>query len=1047
MSTRLLIALIATLLIVPSHSQTIMKKSAIKAFESTCNQQILPIIENTLHSQTTDNIGKAYGVRVYGDGLTGNQQFVSFDLSNPGEITIEKELENLYIRAAAYADGTYYMINSDDGMVAYDLIALNIATMEILTIASYDLYAYGSALIFLDMAFDCSTDTMYGLAYDLETGITTDNEDEVEIEMALVEINLETGEITCVGHQNLSNLITIAFDENGSLWALDMTGELWEINKSNGKLIDAYGYTLDSPSSLQSMTFNPNNNQLYWTGFSISSDTTGNQIGNGFLSKFIFKEDTIVYERIADLESNSEIVGLYIDPNPLPDNALDAPTEVNLIVDNNGFNKATVTWNNPIQLLNKESITESFSIAIYRNEEKVATLENMKSGEAHEWIDETAPTGFNRYKIVGINSAGEGKASYSENLYIGHDIPGVVESLFAKKVDNKDEIFVEWNQPVNGKNGGWFDKTSLSYTVVRYPDGKLLLDKSFETSFTDSGFDSLYGYSYKVTASNNDGVGDEIESNAVVVGPATNVPYTCDFSTEDAVRTWTVIDEDNDGMSWFASKYTSIDQSFMKYAPETKYNPATSASDWLISPPINLVKGESYIFSYDLFLLGDLFPFDYSVTIGSKASAESQTTILSHSEDLIIDMTFTPQAVVFNVDTDGIYYIGIHVENAVLAQITNIKLETLADLDLTAQKIEGLVIGNINSPMSFNVTVKNTGADEINKFVVDLLDDSDKVLSSNEIQQTIKTQEVSTAKVEFTPGTVGLMKIRARVSTKNDALETNNYTEPLNITVLESGDWVHITSGEALMNYTPFITSAKESSAYTIYTSDLIGYSKGTIKGLAYYYWIFNNWQVNDFSAKIYLTNTTDKEFGTFNRIDKNNMTLVYDGIISIDPDASMLYIQFDTDFDYTGENLCILSEYKGDGYESPLMFYGNREIMVDNESSEITYCMWYSTTDNDGNNETAPETELVNVSLFMTETVDVQEVNPTDNTIKIVDNRIYVNNEFIKASVYTISGQIIATHEYDNQFSISDLTTGIYIVEIITRETRHLKKIIVNNR
>lgn len=1034
----LLVILMLAISILPLSAQLKVNKSAIKAFNAPSRSEVVA-------KQMPSNqelVGKAYGVRVYSDDSIENHQLVSFDLSTPNEINVEKELTDLYIRAAAYADGTYYMINSVDGIVAYDLIALDMNTYEMRTVASYDLYSYGAALIFLDMAYDKTTQTMYGIAYDLTTSESTGDEEEIEVELSLVKIDLTTGEITQVGHQNFCSLVCLAANAEGYLWGLDINGELWEVSKRNGKPTDCYGYAADLPYSIQSMAFNDNDNHLYWAGFSATTDNEGNQIGNGFLSQFVFKDDVIEYNKLAGLGDNSEIVGLYIDPNPLPKTALDAPTNLVVKSGENGASTASLTWNNPTLLLNGEQAAETFQIKIYRDDVAVATLENQVAGAAASWSDTNVPTGYVRYKVVGVNASGEGKAGYSQSVYIGKDVPSVVDALEAVKTLGKDEVTVSWKKPLAGKNGGWYDEASLQYTLVRYPDNKVLLQNTTDMQYIDSTFETLKGYTYVVTASNSDGKGDSIASNRVVVGPALATPYDCDFSTDALVDTWTVIDADKDGMSWFKASYASTGQCFMKYAPETKYNPATEASDWLISPPITLSKDETYILNYDLFLFGALFPFDYSVTIGREATTDAQSTILLQDTSRIINMEFLPNSVVFSVQEDGVYYIGVEAQNAVLAQITNINIEALPDVDLAIIDTQLPILGNVNTPVAVDVVVKNCGASDVDGFSLDVKDAADNTLASVAVNGLLKSQEADTCTIQFTPTAQGAMKVYVEVTTEGDANADNNIGDELSIDILEEGSWAHLNKGTALMNYTPFVNTAVKSSVYTIYNKQDIGYSKGNIKGLKYYYQVFNNWEVADFDARIYLYNTTDTEFKDVNHINKKDMTLVYEGTISIDSYGSELYIPLTKEFAYTGQNLCVLTEYQGQGGESGLMFYGWRNA---EDELNVTLSTWSEYIDTNGVTETIVGTENANVSFFMTQAANVENtMHHNDNLLRREGNLLRVMGDNTVVSFYSIAGIKVQEYVGATTIALDNIEKGIYIIKATDAHSQQTIKVIL---
>ena len=73
------------------------------------------------------------------------------------------------------------------------------------------------------------------------------------------------------------------------------------------------------------------------------------------------------------------------------------------------------------------------------------------------------------------------------------------------------------------------------------------------------------------------------------------LPYTEDFHSENILNScYTIIDADGDGAAWFQQTFTSTSENF---AGNT-LNGNNAKDDWLISPPITLVDGTDYSFSF-----------------------------------------------------------------------------------------------------------------------------------------------------------------------------------------------------------------------------------------------------------------------------------------------------------------------------------------------------------------------------------------------------------------------------------------------------------------
>lgn len=987
----------------------------------------------TYAPQSDDVVAKAYGIRCYEDNRGAVQELVSFYVNNPSNIKVETDLSDVYIRSAAYADGFYYMINSIDGMCAYHLIALDMESYEMEIIASYDIGDYEADIIFLDMAYDHTTSTMYAVGYDLQTAeIIEENDNEIEVELALLTIDLETGEMKSVGHQDYCNIISLAADNEGKLWGMDVNGKLWSINKENGQPIEAVVTTSDIPSSLQSMCFHPEDNTLYWAGFSVVLNSA-----NGFLSKFNFADDAVTYEKIGAMANNSEIVGLHIDANPAPEDTPAAVSELTVTPDAMGSNIATISLVTPTTLINGEAITGKVNVVIYRDDELLTQLDNQATGVKVTYVDNTATTGYHTYKVACSNDRGEGRITTVRDVFVGSDTPGQVESLIATKTEGENKINILWSAPTTGANGGWYEPTTLTYTVTRYPDEKVLATGITKTFITDTDFTTLDGYTYGITSYNKQGQGATATTQKIVAGPAIELPYTCDFVKASQRNIWTVIDGDHDGHEWFHASYSSTGEHFMKFGPDTKYNPKTPANDWLITPPLKLEAGKVYTLEYDMLLLGVLFPADFDITIGKSASISGQSTVLQSIDSLVINQAWAPQNLLFEVAEDGEYYLGYHARNAVMMEVTNVVVRELEGIDLTVVDVVANNIANVNSETSFDVTIKNLGSEDVEGYIVKIVNKSGDILASSEAYPLLHSQESITHTLTWTPQAEANEELHAVVEVADDEVAENNNSEVFNILVLEEGSWVTIQHNTAIMNYLPFTLSYKYSYTETIYLNSEMGIDKGYIKGLVYYTYVFNNKEVKNFNAKIALANTDDIEPDPTGSIH----TQVYSGTIKPTSETTSIYFPFDAPFEYNGGNLSVKAEHASQMADPNLMFYGSRD---DNGY----WRSWYYTSSKSGLDVSQIElsNEITNVSFFIVETNAVEGIeNTTAPKAYLSHGNLFVAGEYDIVNIYSIDGRLQATHHAgDIYIPMNNYANGIYIVEVISNGARSTTKIAV---
>lgn len=199
-------------------------------------------------------VSRAYALRVYDDSWGKNNsqtELVSFDVDNPNEITVEQKFENKLARAATYVDGTYYMLESDDGYVAYRFSSYDVNTKEYKVIKEYKTSDLENALMIQCMTYDPTTKKIFLYAFDILN--STGGEEgggELDIPFELLTIDPATGKATVVGENTMQQILTLAVSADGYMYGIDTNGTLWGINKTNGSLLYEEGYAPVQPQSL-----------------------------------------------------------------------------------------------------------------------------------------------------------------------------------------------------------------------------------------------------------------------------------------------------------------------------------------------------------------------------------------------------------------------------------------------------------------------------------------------------------------------------------------------------------------------------------------------------------------------------------------------------------------------------------------------------------------------------------------------------------------------------------------------------------------------------
>ena len=211
--------------------------------------------------------------------------FVSFNSENPSNIINTNNYlpmsPSLYMCAGEYVDGYFY------SYTVKDLNGTPNTFVKISTDTWNDVSSTAVSQIALDMAYDYTTDVMYGIA---PSGSETN----------LVIINMATGAVTTMGSLGRT-AYTLACSPEGNLFVVDSNGNFCMVNKTTGTTT-VIGSTGLSPYYWeQSMAFDQITGRLFWAYINVG--------GEGRLIE-ISPKSGVVLDR-GKIGKNAELIGLY----------------------------------------------------------------------------------------------------------------------------------------------------------------------------------------------------------------------------------------------------------------------------------------------------------------------------------------------------------------------------------------------------------------------------------------------------------------------------------------------------------------------------------------------------------------------------------------------------------------------------------------------------------------------------------------------------------------------------------------------------------------
>ena len=498
---------------------------------------------------------------------------VSFSIDDPSTTTRLGTYSKAEPRSGAIVGSTLYMMGIDDDF--------NIWFYSITPDGDGEtIKKVGDVTCPGDMAYDYTTNTMYFIA----------NSEDIDGVSAIGTVNLENGKTTFTS--NLAYYCkAIAIDARGQMYALTNSGILLKVNKSNGEStsVGNTGINFASWWNFQSMEFDHENGTLYLAAWGSDEKTT----------LYTLDTSTGKATNLGPIGDGTHVIALGIPFEPASGSAPERVSDATITPNDDGELEALLTWVNPVNDYSGMPIEGAISIEIVNSVTSEKTvLEDCQPGEPMRHGVMVDEAGMYEFTITAVNEAGSSLQQPVE-AWIGHDVPAAVTHARANL--NPMELMVNeisWVAPTSGLHGGYIDKNSLRYDVVRLNDDRIVAEDITATSMNDIKLiDELTRYSYQIIAKNDDGTGDAAKTNDLVNGPAVKCPYIAPFNSwEESGQFWTVLDANEDGYPfvWYKDFMNMFGQGENKGFYIYQKNEVFYALDFIISPPIEFQEGHEY---------------------------------------------------------------------------------------------------------------------------------------------------------------------------------------------------------------------------------------------------------------------------------------------------------------------------------------------------------------------------------------------------------------------------------------------------------------------
>ena len=811
-----------------------------------------------------------------------------------------------------------------------------------------------------------------------------------------------------------------------------------EINKDKGLGIKV-GWA-------QSMEFDKVNHRLWWFAQSLDDES--------FFAEVDVEKGTLISRN--QFTSTAQAVALAM---PSQDVNLTAPSYVrNLkaVAADGGASTVSFSWTNPDINFNLDPLTSLKSIKVIRDNELVATIDAAGVGQAQNYDDTNVPSGLHIYKIQTVNENGDG--AYKEvKVFVGHDVPAGVNGIKVKVDGCKATI--SWSAPTTGVNGGWIDKSSLKYDVVRMPDNVKIASDITECSVTDE-VTKTEGYIYEITSKNADGTGATIKSDVTVFGPTQGVPFFTPLNTKEEFNKWSVIDNNNDLISW---KFNDLEHAAC-------YERAVGAADdYFVSPVINFEAGKKYQVRFKYWTINGVNPIDHS-PIYDKMDiyyAQEPTAAAFQKEGTILDLkefhtpseTYLYAKQVFTAQPgDG--YIGFHAysdPDRSIIYLQDVCVREYSATDLSVTDFKGTIAAVQGVASAFGVEVMNEGSARVENYTVELINKATgEVLASAE-GIAVDPEKKQIVTINWAPAQVGNFEVTARVKLEGDTYaDDNTWNKPISVAVSPSGsaNWLSINEDDAYydeqnnwMNIgyaMPFNCHTAYSMVQCIYLDKEITKKDITITGIQF---IYDGNAEGDFEKDIKISAMrADKDFFGWNEeelmvesydYEDENWIPLYEGKFKfggIKKDQK-LTIDFDTPYYYEGGNLVFMYEKGWDDMyfcnnDAPAFHY--HDLYDEGEDLRQRSCKFtskyteYPDPDKIGTLSFSPFTMFQYMDGNQSGIIGVTE---NGLSFDIFGGQITVSDVCDSIVVYDLDGKVVAEAHNTNTVAVSN---GIYVVKAV---------------
>lgn len=463
-----------------------------------------------------------------------------------------------------------------------------------------------------------------------------------------------------------------------------------------------------------------------------------------------------------------------------------APTALVFKADPYGQPSGKIELTLPSKSVNGGSVGKISSVKVYDGKGKeVGSLSNPGSNPA---IAVSVEGGFNTFKVVAVNEAGEGYPAVLKT-FVGPDVPKALNGVDAVWGDASNKVVLKWDAAdETGVNGGYVDTDNVEYVVYKYDPSSYPAetelgrtpDNEIEVQILDNDKQDQYIFALTV-------VGPEGESEQKRVGIVLGKPYSMPIEEKLdqsglTVSPWIIMNVEGDNL-------IAVDGGFYNenVTPKIGTNQIVfgskdshASSGRFVTPIIDFKGAQQPVLNlwvnHAEGLSADTWiGIDATLTGGRQYDQLGERVSLAGGNGWQMH-TFDLSALKDKKAQVGIHVYAADPKDRVFVDWISIKEAAGSDLALTG--ISQTRYEKTGDKTDIAVTVANVGKNAISDYTVMFYVDGE-VVAEEIVDKTLAPaqERVFRFPLELNAGTNGRLRYYAEVSCDDDENENNNISE------------------------------------------------------------------------------------------------------------------------------------------------------------------------------------------------------------------------------------------------------------------------------